>query len=159
MLKMFLSIMMISSIWMSTLTSPVTMGFMLLLQSIISCIIMREMLYSSWIPFTTFLMIVSGLMIVFTYVTSICSNNKFKLINFKPFMYSMLVIFMLFKFNVYLIYNDNFQLNDHSYTEFFKLYIAMNIFSSFFMFIYLLIILLIMINLMNSNKAPMRKKY
>nr|YP_009501993.1 NADH dehydrogenase subunit 6 [Trioza anthrisci]AWU49074.1 NADH dehydrogenase subunit 6 [Trioza anthrisci] len=159
MLKVSLMIMMTISVMMSKLQTPLSMGCLLLIQTILTCIITRFLTMSSWIPLTMFLVMVSGLMIIFTYVTSICSNNKFKLLNFNPTISIIFISSIIFMFNFYFHNFDNYQLKDMFNNEFIELYTPMNIFSSLFMFIYLLIILIIMINMLYNNKGPLRKKY
>nr|YP_010692610.1 NADH dehydrogenase subunit 6 [Tricentrus davidi]WBV77351.1 NADH dehydrogenase subunit 6 [Tricentrus davidi] len=65
---------------MSTMMkSPMSMGITLLLQTIMIIIMMNMNNSSSWVPMITFLTMIGGLMIIFMYMSSITSNEKFKL--------------------------------------------------------------------------------
>uniref|UniRef100_UPI0030FE1436 NADH dehydrogenase subunit 6 n=1 Tax=Egeirotrioza xingi TaxID=3132083 RepID=UPI0030FE1436 len=158
MLKNCLMLMLTISIFMMNMTSPISMSSMLLIQTIISCVVARMLTYSSWLPMTMFLVMVSGLMIIFMYITSITSNNKFKLINWK---FYILIFILIMLYTPKLINKplDNLYLKDVFNNEFMKLYLPVNIFFSIFMFIYLIIALIIFINLMNKSSGPLRMKY
>nr|YP_009501980.1 NADH dehydrogenase subunit 6 [Russelliana solanicola]AWU49061.1 NADH dehydrogenase subunit 6 [Russelliana solanicola] len=149
----------------STLTSinhPLPLGFALLTQTILICLTTRVMTSSSWVPLTLFLIMVGGLMVIFMYITSICSNKKFNYLSMlMPLWYFSLPL-------VYLLWTTTiiqFEMNDSMHTkdlfnmEFIKMFMSLNTTSSNFMFIYLLIMLIIMINLMTIKKGPLRKKY
>nr|YP_009502019.1 NADH dehydrogenase subunit 6 [Trioza remota]AWU49099.1 NADH dehydrogenase subunit 6 [Trioza remota] len=160
MLQTLMIIMVILSAMMPLMSTPLSMGMLILIQTIMICSITRTISLSSWLPFTMFLVMASGLMVIFTYVTSICSNNKFSFMSMKLLFFAPLIFLWLQKMpHLKVMFNDNLQNKDLFNHEFIKLYTKLNIFSSFFMFIYLLIILIIMINLLCLNKGPMRKKY
>nr|YP_009501876.1 NADH dehydrogenase subunit 6 [Aacanthocnema dobsoni]AWU48801.1 NADH dehydrogenase subunit 6 [Aacanthocnema dobsoni] len=159
-MKICVTLLMTMSIMINSMNTPLSMGLCLLIQTIFTCISMRLLTNSSWMPLTMFLMMVSGLMIIFMYVTSICSNNKFKFLNInKMLLLSMPLMFILNNFNSFPFNNDSMQLSDLFNNEFTKLYSYMNIFSSLFMFMYLLIVLIVIVNLISNIKGPLRKKY
>nr|UFK32262.1 NADH dehydrogenase subunit 6 [Eurhadina dongwolensis] len=58
---------------------PMSMGLMLMIQTITIIILMNKILSSSWFAMITFLMMIGGLLIMFMYMSSIASNEKFKL--------------------------------------------------------------------------------
>nr|YP_009443409.1 NADH dehydrogenase subunit 6 [Diaphorina lycii]ATR80193.1 NADH dehydrogenase subunit 6 [Diaphorina lycii] len=160
MLKTLLFMMFYISSIMPFISTPVSLGFLILIQTFILCLISRVISISSWVPMSIFLIMVGGLMVIFMYTTSICSNVQFKISNMKlPLMYSILSLPMFYTTPTQLLMYDNFQLMDNMNFDFLKLFMPLNIFMSTFMFIYLLAALIIMINMMTLTKGPMRKKY
>nr|YP_009470632.1 NADH dehydrogenase subunit 6 [Mycopsylla proxima]AVF97060.1 NADH dehydrogenase subunit 6 [Mycopsylla proxima] len=153
-INLLLSIIMVYSSY------PILMGMMLLSLTFFFCISIRMMSSSSWISSTLFLIMIGGLMIIFLYTTSICSNQKFKTLNIKmPMIYFILCSPVLMFSKNSLIKLEETTLMDTSLKEFFKLFMPMNFYSTFFILIYLIFTLTIMINLLNFNSGPMRKKY
>nr|WMH03400.1 NADH dehydrogenase subunit 6 [Cacopsylla melanoneura]WMH03426.1 NADH dehydrogenase subunit 6 [Cacopsylla melanoneura] len=156
---LFLSLVNSSIIFISS--HPISFGIILLVQTMIISICSRILTQSSWIPLTVFLVMIGGLMILFLYITSVCSNKKITFM--KPnFLQIMLVIFMMSFLENFLnipLNNESLNIKDLQNMEFTKLFLPMNIFSSNFMFLYLLIMLIIMIEILALNKGPMRKKY
>nr|YP_010582945.1 NADH dehydrogenase subunit 6 [Thampoa tiani]UGN61391.1 NADH dehydrogenase subunit 6 [Thampoa tiani] len=61
------------------LKTPMSLGLILMTQTITVIIFMNSVLYSSWFPMITFMMMIGGLLIMFMYMSSIASNEKFKI--------------------------------------------------------------------------------
>nr|YP_010963624.1 NADH dehydrogenase subunit 6 [Pantaleon erectonodatus]WKZ08107.1 NADH dehydrogenase subunit 6 [Pantaleon erectonodatus] len=74
-LKMMTSI----SIMSMMMSNPMSMGLTLLMQTTLTILIMNMVNLSSWIPMITFLTMIGGLLIIFMYMSSITSNEMFKL--------------------------------------------------------------------------------
>nr|QDO72174.1 NADH dehydrogenase subunit 6 [Gargara sp. 16071360] len=74
-LKMMTSV----SIMSMMMSSPVSMGLTLLVQTTLTILIMNMVNSSSWIPMITFLTMIGGLLIIFMYMSSITSNEMLKL--------------------------------------------------------------------------------
>nr|YP_009501889.1 NADH dehydrogenase subunit 6 [Arytainilla spartiophila]AWU48854.1 NADH dehydrogenase subunit 6 [Arytainilla spartiophila] len=140
---------------------PVSFSIILLLQTISISYLMRSLTQSSWIPFTVFLVMVGGLMILFLYITSICSNKKPNFIYPSISQTSYILITLLFLNNLknFNSFCENLNNKDLFNMEFIKLFLPTNIFSSNFLFLYLLFMLIIMIEILSASKGPMRKKY
>nr|YP_009501941.1 NADH dehydrogenase subunit 6 [Livia junci]AWU48984.1 NADH dehydrogenase subunit 6 [Livia junci] len=159
-MKLNLMVMLFMSSIMSNVNHPLLLSMMVMIQNVMVCLYMRFMTSSAWIPLTMFLVIVGGLMVIFMYTTSICSNIKFNKLNLtKSFIYFLLIFIMLPPEFYPMNNNENIQLMDLFNTEMYKLYLPINLMSSLFLFIYLLMALLIMISMLNKEKGPMRKKY
>nr|WKU83880.1 NADH dehydrogenase subunit 6 [Cheilosia albitarsis] len=82
---------------------PLSMGMMLLMQTIMICCISELMTKSFWFSYILFLIFIGGMLVLFIYVTSLASNEMFSfsmkmtsimLINFIIF---MLIIFFMDK--------------------------------------------------------------
>nr|YP_010506521.1 NADH dehydrogenase subunit 6 [Korinchia angustiabdomena]QGW56731.1 NADH dehydrogenase subunit 6 [Korinchia angustiabdomena]UXF58239.1 NADH dehydrogenase subunit 6 [Korinchia angustiabdomena] len=82
---------------------PLSMGMMLLLQTIMICCISGLMTKSFWFSYILFLIFIGGMLVLFIYVTSLASNEMFSLsmkttmIIFTSFMLLMTIIFFMDK--------------------------------------------------------------
>nr|YP_010839111.1 NADH dehydrogenase subunit 6 [Raivuna sinica]WGG26908.1 NADH dehydrogenase subunit 6 [Raivuna sinica] len=57
---------------------PISMGTIMIIQTMLMCSIHSKISNSSWFCYILFLTIIGGLMIMFMYMASIASNEKFK---------------------------------------------------------------------------------
>nr|ARH54842.1 NADH dehydrogenase subunit 6 [Tropiphorus elevatus] len=78
MLYLLLSLSWILSITFLFLSHPLSFGFILLLQTIIISICSGVLNFDYWFSYILFLIMVGGLLVLFIYMTSIASNEKFK---------------------------------------------------------------------------------
>nr|YP_010444574.1 NADH dehydrogenase subunit 6 [Antialcidas floripennae]UTI38484.1 NADH dehydrogenase subunit 6 [Antialcidas floripennae] len=79
-MKMMLTKMMATiAILSTTMKTPMSMGMTLLSQIALTIVMMNMISSSSWVPMITFLTMIGGLMIIFMYMSSITSNEKFKM--------------------------------------------------------------------------------
>nr|YP_009501967.1 NADH dehydrogenase subunit 6 [Psylla alni]AWU49047.1 NADH dehydrogenase subunit 6 [Psylla alni] len=161
MIKTLMLLAMFNSSIILVSSHPISFGIILLLQTILISICSRMITQSSWIPLTMFLVMVGGLMILFLYITSICSNKKphFLKPKFSQLAFLSISMGLIENYQYLFLMNENINLKDLHNMEFIKLFLPLNTFSSNFMFLYLLVMLIIMIEMMTLNKGPMRKKY
>nr|YP_010326147.1 NADH dehydrogenase subunit 6 [Tiracola plagiata]UNP49271.1 NADH dehydrogenase subunit 6 [Tiracola plagiata] len=98
MMKFMFSLMSIMiSFFMLFLNNPLSMGLMILIQTLLTCLMTGMLIKTYWFSYILFLTFLGGLLVLFIYVSSIASNEMFKpVINFKK------LIFFLFVF-IYLI--------------------------------------------------------
>nr|AWU48996.1 NADH dehydrogenase subunit 6 [Mesohomotoma hibisci] len=160
MLKIMMLILIMVSSMMTQLMHPFTLSFLILIQTILITSFTRILCNSSWISLTLFLIMVGGLMIIFMYTTSICSNQRFSnQMSLSNYFYMVFMLPVLMVQNNFLFKTDYININNFMHKEFYKLFSSVNIWSSMFMFLYLMLTLLVMIKLMNFSMGPMRKKY
>nr|YP_007474198.1 NADH dehydrogenase subunit 6 [Hackeriella veitchi]ACV96710.1 NADH dehydrogenase subunit 6 [Hackeriella veitchi] len=76
-------------------THPLIMGYILLLQTVITCLLVNYIQSSNWIAFVTFSLIMGNMLIMFLYVVSLASNEVIKSTSFMPHMKSLLLMIML----------------------------------------------------------------
>nr|YP_010470887.1 NADH dehydrogenase subunit 6 [Cteniopinus ruber]UVF38388.1 NADH dehydrogenase subunit 6 [Cteniopinus ruber] len=57
---------------------PLSMGLMLLMQTIIVSLLSGNMTQNFWFSYILFIIMIGGMLILFMYMTSIASNEKFK---------------------------------------------------------------------------------
>nr|YP_214885.1 NADH dehydrogenase subunit 6 [Nesomachilis australica]AAV50273.1 NADH dehydrogenase subunit 6 [Nesomachilis australica] len=75
---LFLYISIMISTTMLTLNHPVSMGLALMLQTILMTLIIGIYNQTFWFSYILFLVFVGGLLVLFTYVASLASNEMFK---------------------------------------------------------------------------------
>nr|ALO77384.1 NADH deshydrogenase subunit 6 [Clanoptilus assimilis] len=156
----FLSIMMIF------MMHPLSMGAIMLFQTLIISLMIGMTNFNYWLSYILFIVMVGGLLILFIYMTSIASNEKFKMSNFLLYlMMLMLMIFILtfiidqFYFNMKM---NNINMNLMNMDNNFKLLTNKFInFPSNLIFyltiMYLLITLIACVKITSTFKGPMRQ--
>nr|YP_010287621.1 NADH dehydrogenase subunit 6 [Orybina regalis]UKT61952.1 NADH dehydrogenase subunit 6 [Orybina regalis] len=173
MLKMFLSLMLISiSMIMFFLNHPLSMGLMILIQTLMICLLTGMLINTYWFSYILFLTFLGGLLVLFIYVSSIASNEMFKISsNMKMmFFFLLLINFML---SLYYFYNLNYlnitinleMINSFNNLLFFnnenkinlsKLYNNQTYMMMMMMVIYLFITLIAVVKITNIFFGPLR---
>nr|ALO76530.1 NADH deshydrogenase subunit 6 [Scydmaeninae sp. 840218] len=150
-----ITLLLVSTIMFMIMKHPLSMGMNLLMQIIIITLITGNTINFWWFSYITFLIMIGGMMVLFIYMTSIASNEKFKM-NFKL----PLVILMVSVINTNLM-NYKMKINETliyeepiiSITKFFcfpsNLIMAM-------MIIYLLITLIAVVKIVSIKTGPLR---
>nr|AZZ89060.1 NADH dehydrogenase subunit 6 [Plectoderini sp. SX-2018] len=88
------------AIWMNSFISPfmkhpLSLGFFLMMQTIFMCMHSSMLMSSSWYGYIMFITMIGGLMIMFMYMSSIASNEKFYMINNKINLIILMTILIL----------------------------------------------------------------
>nr|YP_010259509.1 NADH dehydrogenase subunit 6 [Ahamus yushuensis]UIX24749.1 NADH dehydrogenase subunit 6 [Ahamus yushuensis] len=159
------------STMMFFLNHPLSMGLLLLLQTILISLISGSMISTFWFSYILFLTILGGLLVMFIYVASIASNEMFKfnsnLLLFYMMMIMLMFIIMLMFNNLYwLNLNINSELlnfwnkmiffNNENSINISKIYNNQSYFLTLMSIIYLLITLFAIIKITNINYGPLR---
>nr|AQT38606.1 NADH dehydrogenase subunit 6 [Megathymus yuccae yuccae] len=173
MIKMFLSLnMIIISILMFFLKHPLSMGLMILIQTLLICLISGMITHTYWFSYILFLTFLGGLLVLFIYISSIACNEYF---NFKIINKFFILIFFFSIFPIMSMYTNNMKfLNFYNYYElnnffnlfiFFnnenninlnKLYNNQNYMMMFMLIIYLFITLMAVVKIINIFYGPLR---
>nr|WOC30369.1 NADH dehydrogenase subunit 6 [Eodorcadion gorbunovi] len=160
-----------TSIMMGTtllfLNHPLSFGCIILIQTTLIALITGLMNYNFWFSYIIFLIMVGGMLILFIYMTSVASNEKFKF-SYKLFTFMMIMMLLMlfliiidsYYFNLILINSLNNQnLN-------FNLYLTMNKFLTwpmnlifYLIIIYLLITLIMVVKITSIKSGPLRQKF
>nr|YP_010728538.1 NADH dehydrogenase subunit 6 [Endochironomus tendens]WEF49779.1 NADH dehydrogenase subunit 6 [Endochironomus tendens] len=97
----------ISSMIFSIMNHPLSIGLMLMIQTMLIVMFSGMMTKSFWFSYSLFLIFLGGMLILFMYMTSIASNEEFKFkINFKNMILMMIYTMMIMLFFIFL--NQNF---------------------------------------------------
>nr|YP_010850293.1 NADH dehydrogenase subunit 6 [Tomicus minor]WGH11784.1 NADH dehydrogenase subunit 6 [Tomicus minor] len=147
---------------------PLTLGVILLMQMILMGLSSGLLYYNFWFCYIIFLVMISGLMIMFIYMTSIASNEKFKM----PKMINMLMLFsIIMMMLIFIIMMDTYYFNNNSVSSLNQSYIilynnlSMNKYYNFPHFyltislmLYLLLTLIVIVKITEIFKGPLRQK-
>nr|YP_010610488.1 NADH dehydrogenase subunit 6 [Graphium antiphates]WAP90816.1 NADH dehydrogenase subunit 6 [Graphium antiphates] len=107
MTKMIFSfLIMMFSLFMLFINHPLSMGFMILIQTFLTCLLSGMLISSYWFSYILFLVFLGGLLVLFIYVSSIASNELFKF-NFILKMIFYLLFIMSIIWSIMFMYNIN----------------------------------------------------
>nr|QJQ37613.1 NADH dehydrogenase subunit 6 [Graphium parus] len=173
MVKMFLSLMIILfSIFMLFMNHPLSMGFLILMQTMLTCLLSGMLIHSYWFSYILFLVFLGGLLVLFIYVSSIASNELFKFNFLMKVIFSFMLI-MIFFSSIMFIYNMNWLnfyfnyemknmmnfflfFNNENKINLSKLYNNQTYFMMMMMIIYLFITLVSVVKITNIFFGPLR---
>nr|QDG01023.1 NADH dehydrogenase subunit 6 [Tenebrio molitor] len=142
---------------------PLSMGFILLMQTIMISMITGNMNQNMWFSYILFLIMVGGMLILFMYMTSIASNEKFKMNN-KAIIMSITIPLTMLTLN-FLMMNTQMKNNEMTVMNNNTSMIStMNKFFTFpssmimiFMIMYLFMALVVTVKITNFKKGTMRQ--
>nr|YP_009995451.1 NADH dehydrogenase subunit 6 [Ochthebius nobilis]QNP09880.1 NADH dehydrogenase subunit 6 [Ochthebius nobilis] len=144
---------------------PLSMGMILLLQTICITLITSFLNFNCWFSYILFLIMIGGMLVLFIYMTSVASNEKFKFNNklmmmiMMLLMISMLLLMMTDKYNFIL---NNFNYNNYfksNYLMLSKFYNTPSNLIMFMMIMYLFITLIAVVKITNFKLGPLRQKF
>uniref|UniRef100_A0AAU8L4M2 NADH-ubiquinone oxidoreductase chain 6 n=1 Tax=Cyphochilus crataceus TaxID=1453293 RepID=A0AAU8L4M2_9SCAR len=92
MLTMLMILSMISTITFIFLKHPMSMGFTLLIQTMTIALTMGFFNLNFWYSYILFLVMVGGMLVLFIYMTSVASNEKFTF----SIKITLLIVFLIF---------------------------------------------------------------
>nr|WRO44920.1 NADH dehydrogenase subunit 6 [Themus stigmaticus] len=147
------------------LKHPISMGLNLLIQTIVISLITGLMALNFWMSFLIFLVMIGGMLILFMYMTSIASNEKFtfsKNLFFITTIYTLLFFFIVnFKNNspfpiqnidsIELVKFSTYELSPNKY------FMNNSKFILAILIIYLFITLVAIVNISNNTFGPLRQ--
>nr|AYW52204.1 NADH dehydrogenase subunit 6 [Galerucinae sp. 5 ACP-2013] len=164
---MFLPLMILCSMLFIFMNHPLSCGLILLLQTIFTAMISGMMNFNYWYSYILFLIMVGGMLILFIYMTSIASNEKFM---FQP---KFLIMFLFMSLLIILILMDEFYFNmlnqifDMKSQNLFylnnlsmmKYYSEPNYMMMMLIIIYLFITLIVVVKITNISYGSLRQKF
>nr|WIL79858.1 NADH dehydrogenase subunit 6 [Tillus nitidus] len=148
------------------LLHPMSLGFILLSQTIITSLIIGMISFNFWFSYIMFLIMIGGMLILFIYMTSIASNEKFMFSNMLMIMFMMTIMLMItlflidnFLMNLFSINSEMITLNKNIffYINMNKYISSTNLMISILTIIYLLITLIAVVKISNFNSGPLRQ--
>nr|YP_009753961.1 NADH dehydrogenase subunit 6 [Dicranocentrus wangi]QIT06442.1 NADH dehydrogenase subunit 6 [Dicranocentrus wangi] len=146
-----------SSLILMVSTHPIAILSMVLIQTMNICIMSWITIKTSWFSYILFLIFLGGLMILFVYITSMASNEKFEMnfnetlaLNKKMFLIVSLVITLL-------TFNKNYSTNNAPLTQHNMMIFSNSlIMPSILMMTYLLMTLIVAVKIVNMYEGPLR---
>nr|YP_010360293.1 NADH dehydrogenase subunit 6 [Spirama retorta]UNQ84435.1 NADH dehydrogenase subunit 6 [Spirama retorta] len=163
------------SFFMMFLNNPLSMGLMILIQTLLTCLLSGMLIKTYWFSYILFLTFLGGLLVLFIYVSSIASNELFKpsfnsKMLFFMFIFIMLIMQILFMNNLlWMNFSMNSDMNNFiSTTSLFlnnenkinlsKLYNNQTFMIMLMLIIYLFITLIAVVKITNIFYGPLRSK-
>nr|APX40496.1 NADH dehydrogenase subunit 6 [Longitarsus membranaceus] len=165
---MILILMIMNTIFMLTFKHPLSCGMILLIQTILTALLTGMMSLNFWYSYILFLIMIGGMLILFIYMTSIASNEKFKWNkNFLYIYFSFMIIFSLIIFidpyYMNLLTNimdtKNSMMNLMNQFSMMKYFNYPNYFIMMIMIIYLFITLIAIVKMTKFNYGALRQKF
>nr|YP_009328105.1 NADH dehydrogenase subunit 6 [Trigonidium sjostedti]APD14952.1 NADH dehydrogenase subunit 6 [Trigonidium sjostedti] len=147
---------------------PMLITLIIIIQTLMLCLLMNFFSLSLWFSYILFLTFLGGMLILFIYITSLASNEKFSINPIKMFisssiiMISMLTLLFLFNMNNSILMNQdtmilqNFLIQTESPNNLNILYNKPNYFITLMMVMYLLITLIIVVYISNPKMGSLR---
>nr|ATP75100.1 NADH dehydrogenase subunit 6 [Sitona callosus] len=148
------------------LNHPLSFGFILLLQTTLTAMSCSILNFDCWFSYILFLIMIGGMLVLFIYMTSVASNEKFKFSNklFIMFMSTFVILLitlifldsfltMLDTFNYDLINQStsNIDLSKNKYMNYPSMLIIM------LMMLYLLVTLIAIVKITKFKAGPLRQ--
>nr|QIV24572.1 NADH dehydrogenase subunit 6 [Phaolus metallicus] len=158
----------ISSISLMFLSHPLSVGLNLLLQTCLIAALTGMMTSSYWFSYILFLIMVGGMLILFIYMTSVASNEKFKfsfkilclILTLAMFMGAMILIdkFLSHEYTLVLdqVSQSYIDQSNPSLSKFLNWPMSMNL---VMIIIYLLMALIMVVKITNIQYGPLRQKF
>nr|AII02525.1 NADH dehydrogenase subunit 6 [Acronicta psi] len=173
MTKLYISSMLIlMSLMMLFMNNPLSMGLMILIQTLLICLLSGMMIKTYWFSYILFITFLGGLLVLFIYVSSIASNEMFKpMFNFKIILFIFLIFIVsmqyMFMYNISwmnLSFNEDMNnymnsllfFNNENKISLNKLYNNKTFMIMMMLVIYLFITLIAVVKITNIFYGPLR---
>nr|NP_112431.1 NADH dehydrogenase subunit 6 [Tetrodontophora bielanensis]AAK30950.1 NADH dehydrogenase subunit 6 [Tetrodontophora bielanensis] len=139
-----------------TINHPIALVMMVLTQTSILCMLIFMMTSTAWFSFMLFLIMMGGIMVLFIYIASLASNEKFHF-KYKTAML-LLMPMIIVMFIMLVLYNSQDYL--FNYIEFktliYLIYSHYILYPTLISMLYLLLTLIITVDLVKLYEAPIR---
>lgn len=138
-------------------TNPISMGLILIVQTITVIIFINKILPSSWFAIVMFIIIIGGLLIIFMYIRRIASNEKFKTkINVVLILIIIIIISDEIIFNNQIIENQELLQRRNLNFSITKIYREKSIILTIILVLYLLLTIISVTKIVKHHKGPLR---
>nr|YP_010487106.1 NADH dehydrogenase subunit 6 [Eupatorus hardwickei]UWI70890.1 NADH dehydrogenase subunit 6 [Eupatorus hardwickei] len=167
MIMFFMMLSLISSMTLICLTHPISMGSILLMQTIVITLTIGFFHTNFWYSYILFLIMVSGMLVLFAYMTSVASNEKFSpsikiflmvLIIITMFMFLMMMMDPYYT-NLNNVFSDNLNNTINYNISMNKYFNYPNMFIMLMLIIYLLITLIAVVKITKIKMGPLRQTH
>nr|YP_009590120.1 NADH dehydrogenase subunit 6 [Magicicada septendecula]YP_009590133.1 NADH dehydrogenase subunit 6 [Magicicada tredecula]AWV83715.1 NADH dehydrogenase subunit 6 [Magicicada tredecula]QBM09105.1 NADH dehydrogenase subunit 6 [Magicicada septendecula]QBM09118.1 NADH dehydrogenase subunit 6 [Magicicada septendecula]QBM09131.1 NADH dehydrogenase subunit 6 [Magicicada septendecula]QBM09144.1 NADH dehydrogenase subunit 6 [Magicicada septendecula] len=162
-MKIMMSITILLSMNFIFMKHPLSMGSILLMQTMLTSIICMFYMNSYFFSYILFLVFIGGMLILFMYMSSIASNEKFyfsmKLLILNMIIWILIMIMNTISFKMDSI-NKLLEMNN-LFDSFMikKLYMFPSGMMTIMLVIYLLFTLIVVVNIISIKLSPLRSKF
>nr|ANJ70581.1 NADH dehydrogenase subunit 6 [Nebria brevicollis] len=171
---MFMTLNLMMTIIFLFLNHPMSMGLILLIQTILISLISGMFSYSYWFSYILFLVMVGGMLVLFIYMTSLASNEMFYFSS--KLMYFMLMFFLLMLYmfmmsdymmisailknsNLIEMTNNMMFLKNENMFSLNQMYNHPNNLLTIMLMNYLFLTMIAIVKITNINYGPLRQKF
>nr|QUV75324.1 NADH dehydrogenase subunit 6 [Nebria ingens riversi] len=155
------------------LNHPMSMGLILLIQTILITLISGMFSYSYWFSYILFLVMIGGMLILFIYMTSLASNEMFNFSSKMLYLMMMMIFFMMIIYTMldYMMINpilknsnlmemfNNMFLKNENIISLNQIYNKPNNLLTLMLMNYLFLTLIIVVKITNIKYGPLRQKF
>nr|YP_010507230.1 NADH dehydrogenase subunit 6 [Diplocheila zeelandica]UXF64381.1 NADH dehydrogenase subunit 6 [Diplocheila zeelandica] len=156
------------------LNHPLSMGLILLIQTLLISLISGLFTYSYWFSYILFLVMIGGMLVLFIYMTSLASNEMFNFsVKMSMFLISMFTLCMfMYMFIDYMMLNPTFKnsnmiemfnnmimLKNENLMSLNMIYNLPNNMITLMLVNYLFLTLIAVVKITNINYGPLRQKF
>nr|AFC36314.1 NADH dehydrogenase subunit 6 [Julodinae sp. MJTNT-2012] len=151
------------------LKHPLSMGFALLIQSMLISLITGLFNYNFWYSYIIFLIMIGGMLVLFIYMTSIASNEKFFFSYKITLMTTVLVVATMMIYLImdkYLFYTNSLTMMMTAQDSNIDWILSLNKYLNYptnilmiMLFMYLFITLVAVVKITNVSYGPLRQKF
>nr|YP_010883258.1 NADH dehydrogenase subunit 6 [Pylorgus porrectus]WIF28483.1 NADH dehydrogenase subunit 6 [Pylorgus porrectus] len=134
-------------------THPMTMMLIIITQTINISLMMGMMMGTFWFSYMLMMIMMSGMLVLFTYMASIASNEKFKSIN-KIILPSILILIISNK----ILLENKMLINNELTLMMMALFNKTSSYITIMMVMYLLFSMMTISMIVNINQGPLRSK-
>nr|ANJ70529.1 NADH dehydrogenase subunit 6 [Hygrotus confluens] len=178
MLCIFMTLMIMLNITMNItfmmLNHPLSMGMILMIQTTIIALISGLYSMSFWYSYILFLIMVGGMLVLFMYMTSLASNEKFKMSNKMIILVTIMIFssilmillmdnsltnYMFKNNNLNELYNNINMFKNENIQSINMIYNYPNNMITIILINYLLLTLVAVVKITKSNTGPLRQKF
>nr|AND96678.1 NADH deshydrogenase subunit 6 [Eurysternus caribaeus] len=147
------------SMYIMFMKHPITMGTTMLIQTIAISLMMGFFNLNYWYSYILFLIMVSGMLVLFLYMTSVASNELFtpskKMLLLTIFI-TLIYFMMIFFLDSFYFNNDNIYKNLNFTISFNKYFNFPNNLIMYLLILHLLFTLLAVVKITNFKKGSLR---
>nr|ASY98077.1 NADH dehydrogenase subunit 6 [Brunneria borealis] len=160
-----LSLSLMTSLIFLFMNHPLSMGFILFIQSILLCLISGYLAPSFWFSYILLLIFLGGMLVLFMYVTSLASNELFYYSNKITFIILITPIILIslnyininYHMNMYESMENNINLTTNSINMLLKMYNKPINMITIMIASYLFLTLIAVVKIINIFKGPLRQ--
>nr|WMQ52332.1 NADH dehydrogenase subunit 6 [Ceutorhynchus albosuturalis] len=156
------------SIMFIFMNHPLSLGCILLIQTILIALVSGHFCLNYWFSYILFLIMVGGMLVMFIYMTSIASNEKFKLpkMMMKFFIiFTILIILFIMTMDQWMSHSLIYVLNQIDKSQEIMMNFSLNKLFNYpnfqlilFLMIYLLITLIAIVKIVGKPNGTLRQK-
>nr|YP_010373834.1 NADH dehydrogenase subunit 6 [Arocatus melanocephalus]UPI55361.1 NADH dehydrogenase subunit 6 [Arocatus melanocephalus] len=154
-MNIIMSLMVTMSILFMFIKHPLSMVITIIMQSMFISMLTGMMMKSFWFSYIIMIIMMSGMLVLFIYMASIASNEKFKF-SFKVFLL-LLLMFLLSMLNINSKSDMMFNMTDLNLTLN-NLFNSPTMLTTIMMVMYLLYSMITISKIININEGPLRIK-